>query len=83
MTGKILSITNFFHQIFLIFRSPSYLDCIDRILKSNPTMIMCVVPNNSADRYSAIKKKCCVDRGVPTQVIVTRSLSSKGKLEIL
>lgn len=39
---------------------------------------MCVVPNNSQDRYSAIKKKGCVDRGVPTQVILAKNLSSKG-----
>lgn len=67
-----------FKLIFIILRSPSYLDRIESILKDNPTMIMCIVPNNSADRYSAIKKKCCVDRGVPTQVIVARNLTSKG-----
>lgn len=80
MTGKIfvISLNNLLKFVF--FRSPSYLDCIESILKSNPTMIMCIVPNNSADRYSAIKKKCCVDRGVPTQVIVSRNLTSKGKI---
>ncbi|KAJ8967856.1 hypothetical protein NQ317_018350 [Molorchus minor] len=46
-------------------RSHTYLDMIENIItKNNPTMIMCVVPNNSQDRYSAIKKKGCVDRGV-------------------
>ncbi|KAG5886057.1 hypothetical protein JTB14_009506 [Gonioctena quinquepunctata] len=64
-------------------RSHTYLDCIENmILKNNPSMIMCVVPNNSADRYSAIKKKCCVDRGVPTQVILAKNLCSKGVMSI-
>lgn len=61
-------------------RANSYLECIENLIsKNNPDMIMCVTPNNSADRYSAIKKKCCVDRGVPTQVILAKNLSSKGK----
>jgi aubergine len=29
-------------------------------------------------RYSAIKKKCCVDRGIPTQVMVHRTITPKG-----
>ncbi|CAG9813111.1 unnamed protein product [Phaedon cochleariae] len=64
-------------------RSHSYLECIENLIsKNNPSMIMCVVPNNSADRYSAIKKKCCVDRGVPTQVILAKNLTSKGVMSI-
>nr|CAI5824559.1 unnamed protein product [Callosobruchus analis] len=60
-------------------RSHTYLEKIEEIIsKANPTMIMCISPNNSADRYSAIKKKCCVDRGVPTQVILAKNMSSKG-----
>ncbi|KAJ8934127.1 hypothetical protein NQ314_013586 [Rhamnusium bicolor] len=39
-------------------RSHTYLEQIENIIsKNNPNMIMCVVPNNSQDRYSAIKKK--------------------------
>lgn len=30
--------------------------------QGQPQLIMCVVPNQRADRYSAIKKKCCVER---------------------
>ncbi|XP_056630152.1 piwi-like protein Siwi [Diorhabda sublineata] len=64
-------------------RANSYLDTIEHLIsKNNPDMIMCVVPNNSSDRYSAIKKKCCVDRGVPTQVILAKNLTSKGVMSI-
>lgn len=80
MIGKNIFAKMEFNITGNILRSPSYLDCIEGILKNKPTMIMCIVPNNSADRYSAIKKKCCVDRGVPTQVIVARNLTAKGKL---
>ncbi|KAJ8941721.1 hypothetical protein NQ318_023317 [Aromia moschata] len=64
-------------------RSHSYLDQMETLIsKNSPSMIMCVVPNNSIDRYSAIKKKGCVDRGVPTQVILAKNLSSKGVMSI-
>lgn len=78
MTTGNVSVLICYHIILFYFlnRSPSYLDCIESVLGSSPTMIMCIVPNNSADRYSAIKKKCCVDRGVPTQVIVARTLQN-------
>ncbi|KAL0280141.1 UNVERIFIED_CONTAM: hypothetical protein PYX00_001523 [Menopon gallinae] len=41
-------------------------------------LIMLVCPNNRSDRYNAIKKKCCVDRGVPSQVVLGRSLRGMG-----
>ncbi|KAJ8925852.1 hypothetical protein NQ315_009704 [Exocentrus adspersus] len=64
-------------------RSQTYLDMMETIItKNSPHMIMCVVPNNSQDRYSAIKKKGCVDRGVPTQVILSKNLTSKGVMSI-
>ncbi|KAF5274802.1 hypothetical protein FQR65_LT00385 [Abscondita terminalis] len=48
----------------------------------DPQLIMCIAPNNKADRYSAIKKKCCVDKAVPTQVILAKNLDSKGAMSI-
>lgn len=50
--------------------------------RSNPVLILCVVPNNRLDRYSVIKKKCCVDRPVPTQVILEKSLKAKSVMSI-
>ena len=43
---------------------------------------MCVVSNNNSDRYTAIKKKCYIDNGVPSQVVVARNLDSKGAMSI-
>lgn len=60
-------------------RSNTYSDALERIMStSNPELIYCVVSNNRADRYGAIKKKCTVDRPVPSQVFVARNLTSKG-----
>lgn len=50
--------------------------------KRNPMLIFCVAPNNRLDRYSAIKKKCCIDRPVPTQVLLSKNLQGKSVMSI-
>lgn len=45
----------------------------------NPQLICCVVSNNSADRYATIKKRCYIEIGVPSQVIVHKTIIPKDK----
>ncbi|KAF6198266.1 hypothetical protein GE061_008013 [Apolygus lucorum] len=64
-------------------RMATYVSALEKVISTrNPQLIMCIVPNNRSDRYSAIKKKCCVDRAVPTQVVVQKNLNSKGVMSI-
>lgn len=50
-------------------RPATYLDVLEYVINTmRPCLIMCVVSNNKADRYAAIKKKCSVEKAVPTQV---------------
>ncbi|XP_053601023.1 piwi-like protein Siwi isoform X2 [Plodia interpunctella] len=56
--------------------------CENVIARKNPALIMCVLARKTADRYEAIKKKCTVDRAVPTQVVCGRNLSSKSAMSI-
>ncbi|XP_046962281.1 piwi-like protein Siwi [Vanessa cardui] len=56
--------------------------CENVIARKNPAMIVCVLARNYADRYEAIKKKCTVDRAVPTQVICARNMTSKSAMSI-
>ncbi|XP_014475840.1 PREDICTED: protein aubergine-like [Dinoponera quadriceps] len=64
-------------------RPSSYSEFLEGILsKQIPQLIFCVVPNNRMDRYSAIKKKCCVDRPVPSQVYLQKNLSHRNVLSI-
>ncbi|CAG9785688.1 unnamed protein product [Diatraea saccharalis] len=56
--------------------------CENVIARKNPAMILCVLARNFADRYEAIKKKCTVDRAVPTQVVCGRNLTSKSAMSI-
>lgn len=46
--------------------------------KSTPDLMFCVVSNNRIDRYTAIKKKCCIDRPVPSQVILQKNIQNKN-----
>jgi len=55
-----------------------YRETLEQILsQSAPQLIFCIVSNNKRDRYAAIKKKCCVDRAVPSQVCLLKTLRSK------
>nr|XP_018904509.1 PREDICTED: protein piwi-like [Bemisia tabaci]XP_018904510.1 PREDICTED: protein piwi-like [Bemisia tabaci]XP_018904511.1 PREDICTED: protein piwi-like [Bemisia tabaci] len=64
-------------------RISDYVTEIDRILSQGlPELLMCFLPNNKADRYAAIKKKCYVDRAVANQVILDRTTQNKGALSI-
>lgn len=56
--------------------------CEQVIARRNPAIIMCVLARNMADRYEAIKKKCTVDRAVPTQVVCQRNMTSKSAMSI-
>lgn len=58
-------------------RKEAYVYALEEISGKDPKMIMCVVPNNAADRYAAIKRKTCVERAIPTQVIVAKTLQPK------
>ena len=59
----------------IIDDSPAgYVKMIENVSrKMNPMMILCVVPNNNLDRYSAIKIKCCVNYPIPTQVLLSKA----------
>lgn len=55
-----------------------YVNHLEQIVQKDPQLIMCLVSNDQVDRYAAIKKKCCIDRAVPTQVIKDRTITPKG-----
>jgi aubergine-like protein len=61
-------------------RNESYLQAIRSKLASDTQMIVTVVPNMEKDRYDAIKKSCCIDNPVPSQVVLQISLSKQQGL---
>ncbi|BFZ18410.1 hypothetical protein BsWGS_21449 [Bradybaena similaris] len=61
-------------------RNDSYLQAIRQNLTDNVQIIVAVAPNNKKDRYDAIKKCCCIDNPVPSQVVLQRTLTKKQGL---
>lgn len=58
-------------------RTSTYVKAIEDIMQKDPKLIMIVVPTNTADRYAAIKRLTCVNKAVPTQVIVSKTMMPK------
>ena len=57
----------------------TYTKSLETVMSANnPQLVLCVVTNNQLLRYSAIKKKLCIDRPVPSQVILAKTLSQKS-----
>ncbi|XP_058053389.1 protein aubergine-like [Anopheles bellator] len=55
-----------------------YQQALSQVVNQDPQLIMCVVSTDSADRYTVIKKRCCVDHAIPTQVIKSRTITPKN-----
>ncbi|GAB0086880.1 hypothetical protein DMENIID0001_010860 [Sergentomyia squamirostris] len=56
--------------------SRSYVANIEKACNDSTQMVVCVVPNQREDRYIAIKRKCYVERAVPSQCLWTRKLTN-------
>ena len=61
-------------------RTDTFLRTIKDNLTDDLQMVICLLPNNRKDRYDAIKKFCCVEHPVPSQVILGRTLNKKQTL---
>ena len=58
-------------------RTGTYAKEIEAVIRKDPKLIMIVVPNNAADRYAAIKKLTCINRAIPSQVIISKTMQAK------
>ncbi|XP_039962265.1 protein piwi [Bactrocera tryoni] len=61
-------------------RNHSYIQAMEDCSRQDPQLILCLVPNNNAERYSSIKKKGCLERAIPTQVITQKSAGNQRGL---
>ena len=60
-------------------RSGDYMTQLAKLIPTGPEMIFCVVPNDKGDQYAAIKKKCCIEQPVPSQVVTVSKVLNKEK----
>ena len=57
-------------------RTEAYVTKLKEVLRNNVQCVVIMVPSQREDRYSAIKKVCCVDMPIPSQVVQVRTLSN-------
>ncbi|KAJ9581672.1 hypothetical protein L9F63_023148 [Diploptera punctata] len=64
-------------------RTQSYIEALTFATGNwNPRFILVILATNRLDRYSAVKRKCCVEYAVPTQVILRKNITSKNVASI-
>lgn len=56
-----------------------YMNSIRSAIDAGRTqMIVCIVPNTNKDIYDAIKRTCCLDFAIPSQVITSNNLKEQN-----
>ncbi len=53
----------------------------ESILDMNPQMIVCIVPNTAKDVYDAIKRTCCNEYGIPSQVVTSNIINMNNMIK--
>lgn len=61
-------------------RTDTYVKALRENIKQPLQLVVTVCPTSRDDRYSAIKKICCSDQPIASQVINTRTISKEDKL---
>ncbi|XP_033236662.1 protein argonaute-3 isoform X1 [Drosophila pseudoobscura] len=60
-------------------RINEFIDALRRNIVMETQIVVCICPNSRDDRYSAIKKICCLELPVPSQVINAKTLCNETK----
>ncbi|XP_030384844.1 protein piwi [Scaptodrosophila lebanonensis] len=63
-------------------RTGTYVRAMDDCARLDPMLVLCLVPNNNVERYSSIKKRGCIDKAIPTQVVTIRVANNRGLMSI-
>ncbi|XP_029341114.1 LOW QUALITY PROTEIN: piwi-like protein Siwi [Acyrthosiphon pisum] len=59
--------------------SNTFLNDLEKVInESNPSLILCVIPSVRGDMYSMIKRKLCIDRAVPSQVVLLKNVQKNN-----
>jgi len=64
-------------------RPATYIQQLDRVIDLGPEIVMIVIPNNKGEHYTAVKKKCYLDKPIPSQVMTGTVLGKpKGLMSV-
>ncbi|XP_043640894.1 protein aubergine [Drosophila teissieri] len=58
-------------------RNGTYSQAIDNAVAKDPQIVMIVMRSSNEEKYSCIKKRTCVDRPVPSQVVTLRVIAPR------
>ncbi|XP_068617933.1 piwi-like protein Ago3 [Battus philenor] len=61
-------------------RTDSYVMALRKCITSTLQLVVAICPTPRDDRYSAIKKICCVEHPIPSQVINARTIMNSQKI---
>ena len=61
-------------------RTETYLKAIRDSVNPSVQIVVTIMPTPRDDRYSAVKKLCCVEKPVPSQVINFKTISNEKKV---
>ncbi|XP_015904269.2 piwi-like protein Ago3 [Parasteatoda tepidariorum] len=61
-------------------RTETYCQALKDMINPNVQMMVIIFPTKRDDRYSAVKKLCCIEAPVPSQVINLKTISDARKL---
>jgi len=62
-------------------RTDSYVKQLRSLLSPSVQLVLMVVPQQKSDRYSAIKKLCCIEMPVASQVVCLKTISNEKRLQ--
>ena len=64
-------------------RVASYVENIGMAVeRHNPDLLLVITHSNKLDKYSAIKKKCSIELGIPSQVVTARNVRAKSMMTV-
>ncbi|XP_015367176.1 PREDICTED: protein argonaute-3-like [Diuraphis noxia] len=60
-----------------------FVSTVNNTVKNNPEiqLVVIIFPNQREDRYNAVKRICCSEIGIPSQVIISRTLAKPERLQ--
>ncbi|XP_041982210.1 piwi-like protein Ago3 [Aricia agestis] len=64
-------------------RTDSYVTSLKRCIVSELQLVVCICSTSRDDRYAAIKKICCAENPVPSQVINARTIMNPQKIRAI
>ncbi|TRY63151.1 hypothetical protein TCAL_10352 [Tigriopus californicus] len=61
-------------------RTETYLTAIRNAIDIGTNLVVCIFPQQRADRYAAVKKLCYIERPVASQVVLQKTISNEKRL---